>query len=176
MTKKTTKTSRTSPKAKGKKTAPRAVTTTATPRQRDPRLPAVGTPITVERSGKTYTAIERADGSFEFNGKPYKTLSTIAKEVLGCCANGFLFFHLTDAQTSKVAAASKAKTAKPSAGRRAPKTPAKGSEMVPVGKRAKKSIEGVAAAKLDDLGTEAGQRAALRAAGIVNQRNAPVGK
>ena len=92
----------------------------------DPRVPSVGSTIKVDRAGKTYEARVLAEG-FEFRGKRFGSLSGIARAVLGCEANGFLFFGLTSAASST---------------RRAPKTKsrrARGdrSEMKPVAPKAK---------------------------------------
>lgn len=59
----------------------------------DRRLPIPGTVITKEYKGKIL-AVKVLHGGFEFNGKTYKTLSAIAKEVTGAHWNGFLFFNL----------------------------------------------------------------------------------
>ena len=74
----------------------------------DPRLPAVGQTITKEWRGKKLEVTVRADG-LEFDGKTYRSLSAIASGLLGCPANGFLFFGLTKAQTAKAAAAKQPK-------------------------------------------------------------------
>ncbi len=72
----------------------------------DPRLPAVGQTITKEWRGKKLEVTVRADG-LEFDGKTYRSLSAIASGLLGCPANGFLFFQLTKGQTARAAAAPK---------------------------------------------------------------------
>lgn len=59
----------------------------------DRRLPIPGTVITKEYKGKSL-AVKVLHGGFEFNGKTYKTLSAIAKEVTGAHWNGYLFFNL----------------------------------------------------------------------------------
>lgn len=60
-------------------------------RMRDPRLPKVGTVVKREYKGKEHTVKVLADG-FEYRGKPYRSLSAIAKEIAQCSWNGFTFF------------------------------------------------------------------------------------
>lgn len=75
------------------------------PKVRDERLPQVG-----EEIRKTWRdrelVVKCLEDGFEFEGKTYRSLSKIATELLGCSANGFLFFALTGKQ--KAAAAAKA--------------------------------------------------------------------
>lgn len=59
----------------------------------DRRLPIPGTIITKEYKGRSL-AIKVLEGNFEFNGKIYKSLTAIAKEVTGAHWNGYLFFNL----------------------------------------------------------------------------------
>ena len=59
----------------------------------DRRLPVPGTVITKEYKGKSLAVKVLAKG-FEFNGKTYKSLTAIAKEVTGAHWNGYLFFKL----------------------------------------------------------------------------------
>ncbi len=59
----------------------------------DRRLPIPGTVITKDYKGMSL-AVKVLHSGFEFNGKAYKTLSAIAKEVTGAHWNGFLFFNL----------------------------------------------------------------------------------
>jgi len=64
------------------------------PGQRDPRLPRAGTTITREYKGKQLLVRVLEDG-FEYNGKPFKSLSALAMHITGAKAmNGFLFFQL----------------------------------------------------------------------------------
>jgi Protein of unknown function (DUF2924) len=60
---------------------------------RDPRLPKAG--ATLERSyqGNTVSVTVLEDG-FEYNGKQYESLSSIASSVTGTRWNGFSFFRL----------------------------------------------------------------------------------
>jgi Protein of unknown function (DUF2924) len=60
---------------------------------RDARLPAVGTILEREHDGKK-VKVKVLDEGFEFQGKTYGSLSTIANEVTGTSWNGFLFFRL----------------------------------------------------------------------------------
>ncbi|MBI5866929.1 MAG: DUF2924 domain-containing protein [candidate division Zixibacteria bacterium] len=76
--------------AEGKETA----TTSHTMRQRDPRLPKVGTTIERVYKGKKLLVRVTEDG-FEYQGKPYRSLSALAMAITGAKAmNGFLFFAL----------------------------------------------------------------------------------
>lgn len=80
--------------------------TPGSPFAADPRLPAVGQTITKEWRGKKLEVTVRADG-LEFDGKTFRSLSAIASALLGCPANGYLFFGLTKAQTTRATAAAK---------------------------------------------------------------------
>jgi hypothetical protein len=57
----------------------------------DPRLPAVGEEIRRDYKGRSIVVRVRECG-FEYEGKLYKSLSAIAREVTGTKWNGFLFF------------------------------------------------------------------------------------
>ena len=59
----------------------------------DPRLPAVGEEIAREYKGRTIV-VRVLGAGFEYNGKIYKSLSAIAREVTGTKWNGYLFFGL----------------------------------------------------------------------------------
>ncbi len=61
--------------------------------KRDRRLPFPGTIITKEYKG-TKIQVKALDKSFEYNGKIFKSLTAIAKEITGAHWNGFLFFNL----------------------------------------------------------------------------------
>jgi hypothetical protein len=65
------------------------------PGQRDPRLPKAGTTITREYKGKKLL-VRVLDGGFEYEGKPYRSLSALAKHITGQIINGHLFFKLTE--------------------------------------------------------------------------------
>jgi len=60
---------------------------------KDKRLPIPGTVITKEYKNIKYQ-VKILEKGFEFNGKIYKTLSSIAKEITGAHWNGYLFFNL----------------------------------------------------------------------------------
>lgn len=60
---------------------------------RDNRLPIPGAMITKNYKG-TDIRVKILEKGFEYNGKAYKTLTAIAKEVTGSHWNGFLFFNL----------------------------------------------------------------------------------
>jgi len=59
----------------------------------DPRLPMPGAVLSREHKGRQINVDVRENG-FEYNGKLYKSLSSIAREVTGTKWNGFLFFGL----------------------------------------------------------------------------------
>ncbi len=63
------------------------------PRERDPRLPPVGTVLEREHKGKKICATILDEG-FEYNGKVYRSLSAIAREVTGTIWNGKLWFRI----------------------------------------------------------------------------------
>ncbi|MFA6078403.1 MAG: DUF2924 domain-containing protein [Candidatus Omnitrophota bacterium] len=60
---------------------------------KDKRLPIPGTVITKEYKDAKYR-VKVFEKGFEYNGKIYKTLSAIAKEITGAHWNGYLFFNL----------------------------------------------------------------------------------
>lgn len=60
---------------------------------KDKRLPIPGTVITKEYKD-TKCQVKVLEKGFEYNGKNYKTLSAIAKEITGAHWNGYLFFNL----------------------------------------------------------------------------------
>jgi hypothetical protein len=59
----------------------------------DPRRPMPGATLEREYKGQTIIVKVLADG-FGYNGRQYRSLSAIAKEVTGTKWNGYLFFHL----------------------------------------------------------------------------------
>jgi len=65
------------------------------PQYRDLRLPPVDQ--TIERSyrGKRYVVLVR-ENEFEYNGKLYASLSSVARQITGTRWNGFQFFGLTE--------------------------------------------------------------------------------
>ncbi len=134
-------------KKRAAKDAATAATAKALPRERDPRLRAIGTTITKEWHGKTMEVKCLADG-FEFKGTTFKSLSALAKEASGFASvNGFLFFGLIPRE------AAKDKPAK--------ETPAKTKGAKP----ATVKIGG----ESNEVATPAGQRAALAAAGLTKK-------
>lgn len=60
---------------------------------RDPRLPPVGTIIRRAHKGEVHEITVLDDG-FEYEGRHYTSLSTIAREVTGTSRNGFLWAGL----------------------------------------------------------------------------------
>lgn len=60
---------------------------------KDKRIPIPGTAITKDYKGSNYK-VKVLETGFEYNGKIYKTLSAIAKEITGAHWNGYLFFNL----------------------------------------------------------------------------------
>lgn len=70
-----------------------AALSTATTEPRDPRVPPVGTVVRRVFDGKTHEVTVCVEG-FEYEGRKYKTLSTIANQIAGSRWNGFLFFGL----------------------------------------------------------------------------------
>lgn len=60
---------------------------------RDRRLPIPGTILAKEYKGKNIQ-VKALEKGFEYNGKFYKTLTAIAKDVTGSHWNGYLFFNL----------------------------------------------------------------------------------
>jgi len=59
----------------------------------DRRLPIPGTIITKKYKGSNYQ-IKVLEKGFEYNGKIYKSLTAVAKEMSGAHWNGYLFFNL----------------------------------------------------------------------------------
>jgi len=59
----------------------------------DSRLPPHGSYLEREYKGRRIIVKVLADG-FEFEGRAYRSLSAIAREVTGTKRNGFLFFNL----------------------------------------------------------------------------------
>ena len=60
---------------------------------RDPRMPAPGTVLERLHDGKVVRVMTLEDG-FEYEGRRYRSLSAIAREVTGTIWNGLLFFNL----------------------------------------------------------------------------------
>jgi hypothetical protein len=64
------------------------------------RLPIPGTVLTRTYRGRHVAVTVMADGTFEFEGQTYRSLSAIAKAVTGSHWNGYLFFGLTKGTNS----------------------------------------------------------------------------
>jgi hypothetical protein len=62
---------------------------------RDPRLPSPGSVITRQYHGREIRVTVTETG-FEWESRPYRSLSAVARDVCGQRWNGFLFFGLTD--------------------------------------------------------------------------------
>jgi hypothetical protein len=62
----------------------------------DPRNPVVGTRLVREWNGSEHTTIVLRDG-YEFEGRKYKSLSAIARDITGTRWNGYRFFGLREA-------------------------------------------------------------------------------
>ena len=62
-------------------------------RDRDYR-PIAGTVLTREYQGVVHRVIVTADGQYDFQGRPYQSLSMIAREITGTRWSGPLFFGL----------------------------------------------------------------------------------
>jgi hypothetical protein len=60
---------------------------------RSDRLPIAGTRLVREWQGVQHCVTIRSD-DFEFQGRPYKSLSAIAREITGVRWNGWVFFGL----------------------------------------------------------------------------------
>jgi hypothetical protein len=67
----------------------------ARPRFRDWRLPLAGTVLTRPYRGRQIL-VRVSEGGFEYQGRQYRSLSAIAREVTGTRWNGLAFFHLTE--------------------------------------------------------------------------------
>jgi hypothetical protein len=65
----------------------------ATPVTRDPRLPAPGTVLSRVHDGRTHE-VTVGDGVFGYQGRAYRSLSAIAREITGTPWNGWTFFGL----------------------------------------------------------------------------------
>ena len=62
-------------------------------RRRDPGRPIAGTQLRARMEGRRARG-HRREHDFEYNGRPYKSLSAIAREIAGTRWNGWLFFGL----------------------------------------------------------------------------------
>ena len=55
---------------------------------------AAGTILTREYQGKEFRVMVTVDGQYEYEGRPYRSLSRIAKEITGTAWSGPVFFGL----------------------------------------------------------------------------------
>ena len=85
-------------------TAPDAckVKVAAPGRKRDRRLPAPGTVVAREYHGQLIVVTVKEDG-FEYEGRPYRSLSAISKAITGAHWNGFDFFRLNGCNGERAA-------------------------------------------------------------------------
>ena len=72
-------------------------------RVHDPRLPMPGTVLTREYRGQRLRVTVLASG-FEYEGRVFRSLSAVARDVTGATWNGYLFFGLTTGQKNAGAA------------------------------------------------------------------------
>jgi hypothetical protein len=63
--------------------------------RRDCRLPRASTILTRQYHGQS-VVVHVGDDDFEYQGRHYRSLSAIAREVTGTRWNGLAFFHLTE--------------------------------------------------------------------------------
>jgi Protein of unknown function (DUF2924) len=70
--------------------------------ERDFHLMA-GTILTREYQGKEFQVMVTVDGQYEFEGRPYSSLSRIAKEITGTAWSGPVFFGLKTSAAPKKA-------------------------------------------------------------------------
>ena len=66
----------------------------------DPRLPKAGTTITKKYKGKAIN-VRVLEKGFAHDGKQYRSLSAVAKQVTGSIWNGYLFFGLIKRDSQK---------------------------------------------------------------------------
>ena len=69
-------------------------------RRRDPGRPIAGTQLRREWKGVAHVVTVR-DHDFEYNGRPYKSLSAIAREITNVRWNGPVFFGLRRTGTAR---------------------------------------------------------------------------
>jgi len=68
----------------------------------DPRLPMPGAILSRDYKGRRIS-VDVRDNGFEYDGKLYKSLSSIAHKVTGTKWNGFLFFGLVSPKEAAIA-------------------------------------------------------------------------
>lgn len=69
-------------------------------RRRNPGRPIAGTELRREWQGVQHVVTVR-EHDFEYGGRPYKSLSAVAREIAGTRWNGWLFFGLRQNGTAK---------------------------------------------------------------------------
>jgi Protein of unknown function (DUF2924) len=69
-------------------------------RRREPGRPIAGTQLMREWHGVRHVVTVR-EHDFEYEGRPYRSLSAIAREIAGSRWNGWLFFGLRRNETAK---------------------------------------------------------------------------
>lgn len=67
---------------------------TPKPKERDGRLPAVGTVITKTYRGKSIE-VKVLENGFEYQSKTYKSISRVAMEIVKRPISGYVFFGLS---------------------------------------------------------------------------------
>ena len=65
-----------------------------TPKERDVRLPAVGTVITKTYHGQNLE-VKVLETGFEYQGKTYKSISRVAMDIVKRPISGYVFFGLS---------------------------------------------------------------------------------
>ena len=99
-TKRTTRKTRQTKKSGSKKVTSRKATAKPAPKQkrskttRNPRLPAIGTVMKRTFKGKELSVKVLEDG-FEYEGDHYRSLSGLARHIVGYQISGPVFFKLT---------------------------------------------------------------------------------
>ena len=136
------------------KAAPKDATATkqpaaSAPRERDSRLPKAGTTLTRTWHKKDYEVKVGAD-EFTYAGKPFPSLSAVAREIIGGAqVNGFRWFGLAARPATKPSPANSTKSTKRAKAKKVPT-----------------ANEPKIGGDSNDFATPAGQRAALAAAGL----------
>ena len=92
-TKKTAKTARTAKKTTRKTSTKRPVSKKASAKARDPRLPAVGEKLTRKYKGREIEVLVTDDG-FKFEDQTFKSISAVARRIVGYQISGPVFFRL----------------------------------------------------------------------------------
>jgi len=68
---------------------------------RNRRMPLPGTTLTREYKGVVHT-VKVLDAGFEYEGRRYRSLSAIAKEITGSHWNGYLFFRISSGGRKRI--------------------------------------------------------------------------